>query len=134
LFGAAARAVIARMISHVKFVSIPTADQDRALKFWTDVVGLRVLTDQPFDETQRWIELRIGSSDTRLVLFKFDGSGLQPGSTFNGALACDDVDRTYRELLARGVEFVQPPQKQPWGVFAVMKDCDGNQFVLSSSR
>lgn len=120
------------MIMHVKFVSIPTTDQDRAVKFWTERVGFRVLTDQPFDDKQRWIELRVGSSDTRLVLFNFDGQGPQPGSMFNGALACDDVERTYEELVARGVEFVQTPQKQPWGMFAVFKDPDGNQFVLSS--
>jgi len=120
------------MITHVKFVSIPTHDQDRALKFWTDVVGLKLLTDQPFDDKQRWIELRIGSSDTRLVLFKFDQSGLQPGSAFNGALACDNVEATHAELAARGVEFVAPPTKQPWGSFAIFKDVDGNQFVLSS--
>jgi catechol 2,3-dioxygenase-like lactoylglutathione lyase family enzyme len=120
------------MITHVKFVSIPTTDQDRALAFWTDKVGCRLLTDQPFDEKQRWIELRIGASDTRLVLFAFDGSGLQPGSAFNGALACDNVERTYQELSEKGVEFVSPPAKQPWGTFAVFKDPDGNQFVLSS--
>ena len=120
------------MISHVKFVSIPTSDQERALKFWTEVVGFRVLTDQPFDDTQRWIELRIGSSETRLVLFKFDQSGLQPGGPFNGALACQNVEQTYTELAGRGVEFVSTPQKQPWGTFAVFKDPDGNQFVLSS--
>jgi catechol 2,3-dioxygenase-like lactoylglutathione lyase family enzyme len=72
-----------------------TSDQDRALKFWTDVVGFRVLTDQPFSETQRWIELRIGSSDTRIVLFTAD-EGTRPGSPFNGALACDNVEQTYR--------------------------------------
>lgn len=119
------------MISHVKFVSIPTHDQDRALKFWTEKVGFRVFTDQPFNEKQRWIELRIGSSETRLVLFTFD-QGMKPGGSFNGALACDSVERTYQELLAQGVEFVSPPTKQPWGMFAIFKDPDGNQFVLSS--
>ena len=120
------------MISHIKFVSIPTTDQDRAVKFWTDTVGFRVLTDQPFDEKQRWIELRVGTSDTRLVLFAFDESGLKPGGAFNGAMACDSVERTYDELSKRGVEFLSPPQKQPWGTFATFKDPDGNQFVLSS--
>ena len=118
------------MITNVKFVSIPTADQDRALKFWTEVVGFKLLTDQPFDDQQRWIELRIGSSDTRFVLF--NPSGQQPGGHFNGALACDNVERTHEELSARGVEFVAPPTKQPWGTFAIFKDVDGNQFVLSS--
>ena len=120
------------MISHVKFVSIPTTDQDRALKFWTEQLGFRVLTDQPFDDKQRWIELRVGNSDTRIVLFMFDEQGLKPGSAFNGALACDSVERTYEELTARGVEFIAPPTKQPWGTFAMFKDPDGNQFVLSS--
>lgn len=120
------------MISHVKFVGIATSDQDRALVFWTDKVGFRVLTDQPFDDTQRWIELRIGSSETRVVLFTFGPDGPQPGGRFNGALAADNVETTYHELTAKGVEFVSPPQKQPWGTFAVFKDPDGNQFVLSS--
>jgi predicted enzyme related to lactoylglutathione lyase len=120
------------MITHVKFVSIPTRDQDRALKFWTERVGFRVLTDQPFDEKQRWIELRVGSSETRLVLFAFDEQGIQPGTRFNGALACDNVEQTYQELVAKGVEFVAPPAKQPWGTFAIFNDVDGNQFILSS--
>lgn len=129
---ACARVVSSRlMISHVKFVTIPTADQDRALKFWTEVVGFRVLTDQPFNDKQRWIELRIGSSDTRFVLFMFD-YGLKPGTTFNGALACSNVEQTYQELVARGVTFLSPPQKAPWGTFAMFKDVDGNQFLLSS--
>ncbi|HET9371487.1 MAG TPA: VOC family protein [Vicinamibacterales bacterium] len=119
------------MITHVKFVSIPTANQDRALAFYTEKLGFRVLTDQPFDDAQRWIELRVGHSDTRLVLFTTD-TGPKPGASFNGALACDNVERTYEELSARGVEFVAPPTQQPWGTFAVMKDPDGNQFVLSS--
>lgn len=125
-------AYICCMISHVKFISIPTADQDRALSFWTERLGFRVLTDQPFNDKQRWIELRIGSSETRFVLFVFDEKGPQPGMAFNGALACDNVERTYEELVARGVEFTAKPQKQPWGTYAVFKDPDGNTFVLSS--
>ena len=120
------------MISHLKFVSIPTTDQDRALKFWTERAGFRVLTDQPFNDKQRWIELRLGSSETHFVLFVFDEQGLKPGMMFNGALACDNVEQTHQELVAKGVEFVAPPTKQPWGTFAIFKDPDGNQFVLSS--
>ena len=119
------------MISHVKFVSIPTTDQDRALKFWTEKAGFRVLTDQPFNEKQRWLELRVGSSETRVVLFDMDG-GMQAGTPFNGAFACDNVDETYQELLAKGVEFTTPPTKQPWGMFCIFKDPDGNQFVLGT--
>ena len=120
------------MVTHVKFVSIPTRDQDRALRFWTEVIGFRVLTDQPFDQTQRWIELRAGASETRVVLFTFGKDGPQPGDRFPGAFAADSVEATYKDLSAKGVEFLGPPQKQPWGTFAVFKDPDGNQFVLSS--
>jgi catechol 2,3-dioxygenase-like lactoylglutathione lyase family enzyme len=119
------------MITHVKFVSIPTTDQDRALEFYTGKMGFKVVTDQPFDEKQRWIELRIGTADTRFVLFTAD-AGPKPGSPFNGALACDNVERTYDELKGRGVEFTSPPRKEAWGTFAVVKDPDGNQLVLAS--
>jgi predicted enzyme related to lactoylglutathione lyase len=119
------------MITHVKFVSIPTTDQDRALRFYTEKLGFKLATDQPFDGKQRWIELRVGASDTRFVLFTMEG-GPQAGSQFNGALACDSVERTHDELAARGVEFITPPATEPWGTFAVFKDPDGNQFVLSS--
>ena len=80
------------------------------------------LTDQPFNERQRWIELRIGSSDTRVVLFVFDEQGLKPGMMFNGALACDNVEQTYQELTAKGVEFTTPPRKRR-GAFAVQDRC-----------
>jgi predicted enzyme related to lactoylglutathione lyase len=120
------------MIVGVKFVSIPTHDQDRALQFWTKQVGFRLITDQPFSPQQRWIELGIGKSDTRVVLFTPDEGGMQVGAQFNGAFACDDVEATHRQLSARGVQFASEPTKQPWGTFAIMRDPDGNSFVLSS--
>lgn len=120
------------MITRIKFVSIPTSDQDRALSFYTEKLGFRLLTDQPFDDRQRWIELGIAGSETKFVLFTPDDQRDRIGGFFAGALACGDVLATYRQLLARGVNFASPPQKQPWGEFAVMKDPDGNQFVLSS--
>ena len=118
------------MITNIKFVSIPTRDQYKALAFYTEKLGFKLVTDQPHDDKQRWIELRIGSSDTHFVLFTMDESRI--GGSFNGALGCDNVEKTYEELKARGVEFVSPPQKQHWGTFAVLKDIDGNQFLLSS--
>jgi len=121
------------MITQLKFVGIPTNDQDRALKFYTEKLGFEVSTDQVFNERQRWIELRISNSPTRVVLFTPEGHEDRVGSFFNGAFACDDASATYRQLKARGVTFVKEPQKQPWGEFAIFKDPDGNQFVLSSS-
>src|SRR6185295_6715940 len=120
------------MITHLKFISIPGTDQDRALDFWTNKVGFRLMTDQPFNERQRWIELSIGDSLTRLDLFTPEGQEERAGGIFNGSFACDDVEATFRQLTEKGVEFVQPPQKTQWGGFAIFKDPDGNQFVLGT--
>lgn len=120
------------MITSVKFVSVPTLDQDRALAFYTEKLGFRVITDQPFGPDRRWIELAIGNSGTRFVLFTPPGEEGSVGGRFSGALACDDVEATHRQLRTRGVEFESPPARQPWGTFAVMLDSEGNRFVLSS--
>lgn len=119
------------MITGVKFVTIGVRDQQRALQFYTETLGFRVHTDQPMGETGRWIELRIGTSSARFVLVPDDGVKFKAGSPVQGALACDDVEATCRQLAARGVEFDRPYVKSDWGGFAVMKDLDGNSFVLS---
>jgi len=118
------------MITHIKLISIPTRNQDAALAFYTEKLGFKLVTDQPYDDKQRWIELRIGGTDTRIVLFTMDET--QIGSTFNGALACDNVEKTYRQLKERGVKFLTEPQHQEWGTFAMFEDPDGNKFLLSS--
>ena len=51
------------MIKGIKFASIPVADQDRALEFYTQKLGFRILTDQPFNDEQRWIELGTATHD-----------------------------------------------------------------------
>ena len=122
------------MISHVKFVNVPTSDQDRALEFYTSKLGFKVLTDQPFDDKQRWIELRLPGAETSVVLFTPHGHEGRIGGFAGFAFAADNVEQTYQELSARGVEFVQKPQTHPWGTAASFKDPDGNVFVLSSRR
>jgi len=119
------------MITHLKFAGVACRDQDAALKFWTEKVGFRVVTDQPLGN-QRWIELAINNSQTGLVLFTPEGHEDRIGTFFNGSFACDDVEATHRQLTARGVEFKGPPEKQPWGTFAIFKDPEGNEFVLAS--
>jgi predicted enzyme related to lactoylglutathione lyase len=133
--GAAAeygRAQEVPMITHLKFISIPVADQARALKFYTEKLGFKVATDQEMGPGKRWIELRIGKAETRWVLFTMEGEEGRVGSRMNCSIACDDVEATYRQLSERGVEFESPPQKQPWGSFMIMKDSEGNRFVVGS--
>ena len=122
------------MIKRVKFISIPVADQTRALDFYTDKLGFTIITDQPFDEKQRWIELRVPKAETRVVLFTMDGDEKRVGSTMPLAFACDDIEQTYHELSARGIEFMGQPQKEHWGSYAMFKDSEGNRFVLSEDK
>ncbi len=122
------------MIKGIKFLGVCVSDQDRAVKFYTEKLGLRIRTDQPFNEKQRWIELQIPGAETGMVLFTPEGQEDRIGTFVNTSIACDNIDRSYEELKARGVEFSTPPTSQPWGKFAVFKDPDGNSFVLSSSE
>jgi predicted enzyme related to lactoylglutathione lyase len=121
------------MIRKIKFSGIPVRDQDRALEFYVKTLGFTLLTDQPMGPGQRWIEVRPPKGDTGLALFTAPGQEDRVG-TFTGiSMECDDVQKTYEELSAKGVEFAKPPTAESWGVMAIMKDSEGNQFVLSTS-
>ena len=108
------------MIRGVKFASIPVTDQDRAIAFYTEKMGFRLVTDQPFTDEQRWIELGIPGADTRVVLFRFDDS-LKPGGQMNITFWSDDVEATARELKNKGVEFVMEPKRESWGTAAALR-------------
>ncbi|MEA3040289.1 MAG: hypothetical protein QOE79_2802 [Sphingomonadales bacterium] len=120
------------MIRKLNFVGIPTSDKDRALAFWTEKMGFKVATDRPMGPGGRWIELTIPGAQTAVVLHTPEGHETRVGTFFNGSFGCDDAEYAYKYLLARGVEFLGPPEKQPWGTFVQFKDPDGNTFVLSS--
>lgn len=120
------------MIKRIKFLGIPVLDQERALRFYTEKLGMRVLTDQEFSPTQRWIELSIPGAETGIVLFTPQGQEDRIGTFVNTSWEVDDVQKAYDRLNSAGVEFAKPPETQPWGTFAIMKDSEGNQIVLSS--
>ncbi len=120
------------MIKRIKFLGIPVRDQERALLFYTEKLGFRVLTDQQFSETQRWIELSIPGAETGIVLFTPEGHEDRIGTFVNTSWEVDDVQKAYSALQEKGVAFMGVPQKQPWGTFVMMKDSEDNQIVLSS--
>ena len=120
------------MIKGIKFASVPVRNQDASLAFYTTKLGLKVITDSPFDGRQRWIELGVPRAETRLVLFTAPGQESMIGGFMNVTFMADDVEKTASEMKARGVEFVQEPQKADWGTAAIFKDVDGNTFVLST--
>ena len=120
------------MIKGIKFASIPVADQDRALEFYTQKLGFRIITDQPFSDTQRWIELAIPGADTGVVLFTPDEHADRVGTFSHVAYWTDNVQKTYDTLKAKGVEFLGEPRSEDWGTSALFKDSEGNTFVISS--
>jgi predicted enzyme related to lactoylglutathione lyase len=123
------------MISKVKFVSIPVRDQDRAVEFYTKTLGFTLTTDQPFDGTQRWIELEIPGAETSIVLYTPKGQEDRIGTFANLAYVTEDIDTTYEELRAKGVEFTTRPERASWGKWwAAFKDSEGNEFGLGVER
>lgn len=120
------------MISGLKFISVPTYDPARAVAFWTQKFGFTVASQQPFDDSQRWIELRIPGVDTRLVLVAPSGAELLVGTFTNIAFTAHDLDRTYDELRTKGVEFIGPVRRADWGASVAFKDSEGNTFLLAS--
>jgi catechol 2,3-dioxygenase-like lactoylglutathione lyase family enzyme len=120
------------MIRGIKFVGIPVRDQDVALKFYTEALGMKVTTDQPFTPKQRWIELMIPGADTGISLFTPEGHEKRIGDFQPISFWCDDVFATAEALKKKGVVFTKEPTTESWGSVAVFKDADGNQMVLSS--
>lgn len=123
------------MIDRIKHVSIPVKEQDRALAFYTGKLGFEVTTDQSFGGGQRWIELRIpGGSAAGLVLFTPPGHEDRIGTMSDIVFTSNELEKTYHELVERGVEFAQPLKQEPWGMSAIFIDSEGNQFALTSPK
>ena len=122
------------MIKGIAIMSIPVRDQNASLKFYTEKLGFKVLTDQPFTPRQRWIELSIPGAESRLALFTPEGHENRIGGFQPVTFWCDDIFATAKLLKSKGVEFTQEPKTEVWGSMAIFKDVDGNQFVISSKK
>jgi len=120
------------MIRGIKFIGVPVKNQDVALKFYTEQLGFKVATDQPFSDKQRWIEVMIPGAETGISLFTPDGHEQRIGDFQSISFWCDDVFATAKTMKAKGVEFFQEPKTEHWGTAAIFQDLDGNKFVLSS--
>jgi predicted enzyme related to lactoylglutathione lyase len=120
------------MLRAIDIVTIPVRDQDAALKFYTEKLGFKIATNQPFDGKQRWIELLIPGAETRIALFTPPGHESRVGGFQPLTFRCDDCISTADTLKSRGVKIVTDPKKEVWGTMAKFKDPDGNEFVFAS--
>ncbi len=122
-------------------------DQDEALAFYTDKLGMEVRSDVTVPEMGnfRWLTVGPpGQEDFGVVLMAIPGEPVLDADTkqqieslmakgFAGTvfLTTDDCQAAYEELKARGVEFVDEPTEQPYGIDASFRDPSGNAFRLT---
>jgi catechol 2,3-dioxygenase-like lactoylglutathione lyase family enzyme len=113
-------------------VTIPVADQDRALEFYTQTLGFELVNDAPFGPGLRWIELRLPGQNVEVVLFATEGDKKRIGTFQPVLFTAPDIQKEYERLKARGVEFLEAPKKESWGTQCIFKDVDGNSFCLAA--
>lgn len=124
------------MIDKITHVTLYVTDQDEALKFYRDTLGMKVHTDAPM-ETMRWLTMTPAKqADFELVLMaatKPETKALvgkqAPESPFM-CVSSNDCERDIRDLKAKGVRIIQEPQKEPWGTAAMFLDLYGNMIYM----
>lgn len=125
-------------------------DQDEALAFWTDKVGMEVRADVTMPEMGnfRWLTVGpVGQPDIDIVLMAIPGAPVMDEETgeqvralmakgFAGTvfLTTDDCQAAYEELSARGVEFTEKPEERPYGIDSGFRDPSGNGIRLTQVR
>lgn len=124
------------MINKLGTVSIFVEDQDRAKAFYTEALGMELISDDPLwpGADARWLSVTPAGAETKINLYKFDEHWEHYRSVFGQSqamtLECDDIDETYRVYKERGVEFLGEPDTQFWGRYVMMKDSEGNKLIL----
>lgn len=132
------------MINGIRIVSVWVLDQDSAMKFYTEKLGFELTNDITLDNGMRWMTVRPpGSDDQEFVLMDPSHSMLDAetaeqvralvakGALSPGVLSTSDCRGDYEKLVARGVEFLQPPAERPYGIEAVLRDDSGNWFSFT---
>ena len=127
-------------------VNVWVHDQDEALAFYTDKLGMELRDDVTVPEMGnfRWLTVGpVGQPDVALTLMAVPGppvfddetAGQLKALLAKGAMGglfftTEDVQGTYEDLKSRGVEFTQEPTEQPYGVDAGFRDISGNHIRM----
>jgi predicted enzyme related to lactoylglutathione lyase len=125
-------------------------DQDEALAFYTQKVGMEVRMDVTMAEMGDFRWLTVGSpgqDDVSIVLMPIPGPPFIDDETseqirtltakgFAGTvfLTTDDCRADYEALVARGIEFTEKPEERPYGIDAGFRDPSGNSIRLTQVR
>lgn len=118
-------------ISHVQTATIPVSDQQKALDFYVNTLGFEKRRDDSMGPDMRWIEVAPPGGQTGLILAKGFGLDADRIGTFTGlVLDTADIQATYDDLRAKGIQFSEGPTPQSWGGIQALFADDGNGFVL----
>jgi catechol 2,3-dioxygenase-like lactoylglutathione lyase family enzyme len=125
-------------------------DQDEALAFFTEKLGMSVQSDVTLPEMGdfRWLAVSpAGQPDVSIVLMAIPGAPvfepetaeqvrelMAKGASGGIFLTTDDCRASYEELKARGVEFVDEPEERPYGIDAGFRDPSGNHYRLTQVK
>jgi predicted enzyme related to lactoylglutathione lyase len=125
-------------------------DQDEALAFYTEKVGMEVRADVTVPELGnfRWLTVGLpGQDDPSIVLMAIPGPPVMDAETadqvktlmgkgFAGTvfLTTDDCQASYEELRGRGVDFTEQPEERPYGIDSAFRDPSGNHIRLTQVR
>lgn len=120
------------MINRMNSTSVWVDDGDKAYDFYVNKLGFKVLQDQKIGESGRFIRvLAPGGGTALMAVTPMPGIDAQVGVQTPIVWETDDIQATYEDLNAKGVEFTQEPTQQFWGGFeATFKDSAGNLFKL----
>ena len=113
----------------IAIVSIPVTDPQKARDFYRDVMGFTLLRDDPMGPEMRWIQLQPKDGGSTIALVTWF-EGLRPGGQHGLMLGIDDVDAEHSRLTGLGVTLT-PIEEQPWGRYTMLKDPDGNGWILT---
>ena len=121
-------------------ITIVVDDYDRAIGFFTGVLGFDLAEDSPSltndGRPKRWVVVRPPGAETGILLAQADGPrqaavvGHQAAGRVGFFLRVDDFGATYERMTAAGVEFVTAPRTEPYGRVAVFLDIAGNRWDL----
>lgn len=126
------------MLENVFYTTILVSDQDRALDFYTNAVGMEQRVDNPTPDGLRFLTVGVnGQDDFQLVLWP--GTPGQAHATEGRVpptctIETDDLRSEYEALKERGVTFVTDVLEFPWGSVAQFEDPDGNRLQLREGR
>ena len=125
------------MYNRIAHIALVVKDYDEAILFYTNKLDFILLEDTKIDETKRWVIIAPnGAKESCLLLAKAANEkqlaciGNQTGGRVGFFLFTDDFNRDYNKLVNRGVTFVRPPKKEPYGIVAVFQDLYGNLWDL----